>query len=180
MNKPEHRERLETLFREHAAAVRAYALRRIDPATAEETVSEVFVIAWRRLDDVPGDALPWLLACSRRVLANQRRASRRRIALAERLSGAGRPTDDHHFDLGMRISDRSLAQALSELSEDDRELLLLIAWDDLTPEQTAQAVGCSKRTLAVRLHRARRRLTEALRAIEHENFSTITTLESLR
>jgi DNA-directed RNA polymerase specialized sigma24 family protein len=54
------REHLEELFVDHAAAVRAYALRRIDQAAAEETVSEVFMIAWRRLDDVPSDPLPWL------------------------------------------------------------------------------------------------------------------------
>lgn len=175
----EPRERLESLFREHAAAVRAYALRRIDPATAEDTVSEVFVTAWRRLEDVPEDALPWLLACSRRVLGNQRRASRRRVALAERLGAARVPAGDPHFDLGAGVADRSLARALAELSEGDRELLLLITWESLKPEQTAQALGCSRRTLAVRLHRARRRLAAALRRIEQEDLSTITTMEPL-
>jgi RNA polymerase sigma-70 factor, ECF subfamily len=170
------RERLENLFVEHAAAVRAYALRRIDPATAEETVSEVFVIAWRRLDDVPPDPLPWLLACARRVLANQRRAGRRRIALQERLSQLGDPPGAWEFD---GVPDRPLARALGELSGDDRELLLLVAWDELDPEQAAQALGCSRRTLAVRLHRARRRLADSLQRIEHDEPST-TIMESLR
>lgn len=180
MSKLERRERLEALFREHAAAVRAYALRRIDPATAEETVSDVFVIAWRRLDDVPDDALPWLLACSRRVLANQRRANRRRVALAERLSGADAVTGSLHLESGASVADRLLARALTELSDDDRELLLLIAWEELEPEQAARTLDCSRRTLAVRLHRARRRLAEALQRIEHEDVSTITTMESVR
>jgi RNA polymerase sigma-70 factor (ECF subfamily) len=170
------REYLEDLFVKHAAAVRAYALRRIDPATAEETVSEVFVIAWRRLDDVPSDPLPWLLACARRVLANQRRAGRRRIALQQRLSQAGDLPGAWEFD---GVPDRPLARALGELSEEDRELLLLVAWDELEPEQTALALGCSRRTLAVRLHRARRRLADSLQRIEHEEPST-TTMESLR
>jgi RNA polymerase sigma-70 factor (ECF subfamily) len=170
------REHLEDLFVKHAAAVRAYALRRIDPATAEETVSEVFVIAWRRLDDVPSDPLPWLLACARRVLANQRRAGRRRVALQERLSHLGDPPGAWEFD---GVPDRPLARALGELSGDDRELLLLVAWDELDPEQAAQALGCSRGTLAVRLHRARRRLADSLRRIEHEE-PPITTMESLR
>jgi RNA polymerase sigma-70 factor, ECF subfamily len=170
------REHLEELFVGHAAAVRAYALRRIDQATAEETVSEVFMIAWRRLDDVPSDPLPWLLACARRVLANQRRATRRRVALQERLSQAGEVPEVSEFD---GVPDRSLGRALGELSEDDRELLLIAAWDELDPAQTALALGCSRRTLAVRLHRARRRLADSLQRIEHEE-PPITTMESLR
>lgn len=170
------REHLEDLFVKHAAAVRAYALRRIDPATAEETVSEVFMIAWRRREEMPADPLPWLLACARRVLANQRRAGRRRIALEKRLSGAG----ETHIasELG-GVSDRPLARALRELSDEDRELLLLVAWEELEPEQTALVLGCSRRTLAVRLHRARRRLAVLLQRIEQEEPST-TTMESLR
>lgn len=176
MSKLRRREHLEQLFVDHATAVRAYALRRIDSATAEETVSEVFMIAWRRLDDVPSDPLPWLLACARRVLANQRRAGRRRVALQERLNRAGDAPDAWEFD---GVGDRSLARALGELSEDDRELLLLVAWEELEPEQAALALGCSRRTLAVRLHRARRRLADSLQRIEQQEPS-ITTMESLR
>jgi RNA polymerase sigma-70 factor, ECF subfamily len=170
------REHLEDLFVKHSAAVLAYALRRIDPATAEETVSEVFMIAWRRMGDMPPDPLPWLLACARRVLANQRRAARRRIALEDRLSSDGETFPAAELD---EVSDRPLARALGELSEEDRELLLLVAWEELEPEQTAIVLGCSRRTLAVRLHRARRRLAVLLQRIEQEEPST-TTMESLR
>lgn len=177
MSDLQRREHLEDLFLTHASAVRAYALRRIDPATAEETVSEVFMIAWRRLDDLPSDPLPWLLACARRVLANQRRARRRRVSLEERLSQAG---ETHRVAECDDVTDRPLARALSELSEADRELLLLVAWEELEPEQAARALGCSRRTLSVRLHRARRRLAEKLQRIEHEEQSANTTMESLR
>jgi RNA polymerase sigma-70 factor (ECF subfamily) len=61
MDDVQRRSRLEGLFSAHAGAVRAYARRRVDPVAADDAVSEVFVIAWRRLDDVPDDALPWLL-----------------------------------------------------------------------------------------------------------------------
>jgi RNA polymerase sigma-70 factor (ECF subfamily) len=170
------REHLEDLFLTHAASVRAYALRRIDPATADETVSEVFMIAWRRLDDLPADPLPWLLGCARRVLANQRRARRRRVSLEQRLSQVG---ETHRVVECDGVTDRPLARALGELSEADRELLLLVAWEELEPEQAAQALGCSRGALSVRLHRARRRLAGLLQRIEHEEQSTNTTMEPL-
>ena len=67
--------RLERLFADHGQAVRAYALRRIDPGTADDIVSEVFVVAFRRLEEILDEPLPWLLATTRRVLANHRRAT---------------------------------------------------------------------------------------------------------
>lgn len=60
------RRRVEALFSEHSAAVRAYARRRVPSAVADDVVSDVFLVAWRRLDDVPDDGLPWLLACAAR------------------------------------------------------------------------------------------------------------------
>jgi Sigma-70 region 2 len=62
MDDLDRRRRVETLFAQHSAAVRAYAARRVPSATADDVVSDVFVVAWRRLDDVPDDGLPWLLA----------------------------------------------------------------------------------------------------------------------
>jgi RNA polymerase sigma-70 factor (ECF subfamily) len=113
------------------------------------------VIAWRRLDDVPDDALPWLLGCARHVLAHQRRRSRRDVALLDRLAAEGVPDSA----VG---GDRVLARALAQLSVQDRELLLLIAWEGLDPGQAARVLGCSHNALAVRLHRARKRLAAAL------------------
>lgn len=151
----QRRSRLEGLFNAHAGAVRAYARRRVDPAAADDAVSEVFVIAWRRLEDVPDDALPWLLGCARNVLAHQGRRSRRDHALLDRLAGEG----DRGSELG---ADRGLARALAQLSGNDRELLLLIAWEGLEPGHAALVLGCSRNALAVRLHRARKRLAAAL------------------
>lgn len=79
--------RLEALFRDHGRDVLAYALRRADPATAEDVVAEVFAVAWRRVERVPEDEpVLWLFAVARRVLANERRAARRRGALRDRKS----------------------------------------------------------------------------------------------
>ena len=69
-------ERFEQMFDSHAARVYAYAARRSSPDVANEVVGETFLVAWRRLDDVPPDPLPWLLNVARKVLANVRRKSR--------------------------------------------------------------------------------------------------------
>ena len=149
--------RLEGLFVSHAAAVRAYARRRVDAATADDTVAEVFAIAWRRLDAVPDEPLPWLLGCARRVIGHQHRRAARDSALLGRLmSVAG----------GSNSYDGELAWALSTLSERDRELLLLIAWEGLQAAEAAEVLGCSRNAVAVRLHRARKRLATALNRAE--------------
>lgn len=160
----ERTRRLEALFAEHGQAVRAYALRRIDRSTADDIVSEVFVVAFRRLEQIPEDALPWLLATARRVLANYRRAAGRREALTAQLSVLHR--SGWRDEMG---GERELLRALARLSERDREVLLLVAWEDLDPAAAAAALGCSRAAFAVRLHRARRRLAMAMTQTEREN-----------
>jgi len=152
----ERRSRLEQLYTEHAPAVHAYARRRTDAASAEDVVMEVFVIACRRLDQVPERPLPWLLGCARRTLANQRRGARRAAALLERLAHAQRPAG-----IGVQGGD-AVATALARLRPGDREVLLLSAWEGLEAAEIAAVVGCSRTAAAVRLHRARRRLAAAL------------------
>ena len=153
------RVRFELLYRAHAGAVRAYALRRTDAGTADDVVADVFLIAWRRLDAVPDAPLPWLLGVARRVLANRRRGEARGAALVERLgSAAGRAGDEPE----PAVADRGVAQALSALSDRDREALLLIAWEGLTATEAAQVLGISRGTFAVALHRARRRFARLL------------------
>src|SRR6202044_343922 len=82
----ERRLRFELLYAKHAPAVKAYVLRRSDPSTADDVIAEVFVVCWRRFEEIPIDPLPWLLAVARRVLSTQRRGERRRVALHERLA----------------------------------------------------------------------------------------------
>jgi RNA polymerase sigma-70 factor (ECF subfamily) len=158
MDDDERRLRLEALFTGYARDVLAYARRRVDVATADDVLSEVFVVAWRRLEDIPlGDPLPWLLACARRVLANQRRGERRRAAFVDRLAVEASTCADP-----VEPSDGRLARGLASIGARDREVLLLIAWEGLSAEQAASVMGCSRPTFLVRLHRARRHLTAAL------------------
>jgi RNA polymerase sigma factor (sigma-70 family) len=151
--------RLEALFAAHARSVWGYARRRTDPATADEVVAEVFVVAWRHLETVPDDVLPWLLACARHALANAERAERRRIRLFHRAAADA----SLRANASEPLDDGVLGEALSTLSVRDREALLLVAWEGLSSAQAAVVLGCSPQAFRVRNHRARRRLEAALR-----------------
>jgi RNA polymerase sigma-70 factor (ECF subfamily) len=158
-------ERFNALYRAYYRAVLLYASRRTDPDTARDVVAETFLIAWRRLDSVPADsgqAEPWLYGVARRVLANAERSQRRMHRLAARMvhdSG-----DEALADPALVISERQrLIQALRRLPEPEREALRLVGWDGLDLAGAALAMGCSRSAMAVRLHRARRRLESELR-----------------
>jgi RNA polymerase sigma-70 factor, ECF subfamily len=162
---PTREERFEGLFRENYAAVRAYALRRAPADLAQDAVAETFLVAWRRLDDVSPDALPWLYGVARRVIANQRRSAERGEALERRLAAA--PAAGGSGDPGERAGEaEAVRAALGRLSDRDREALMLVAWDGLSGERAARAAACSRAAFAVRLHRARARLAAELAALD--------------
>ena len=157
---PERRQRFEALFAAHHPAVRSYVLRRAAGGlVADDAVADTFLVAWRRLDDVPERARPWLLGVARRVLADQRRGLRRRRSLSQRLSFASVAPAVWEPPAGVGAE---LAGALRSLTAAEREALLLVAWDGLTPAEGAIAAGCSAAAFRVRLHRARRRVAAQL------------------
>src|SRR5262245_7728742 len=159
----ERRTRFDTLFAAFSEDIVAYCRWRAGPASdAQDAVSEVFLTAWRRLDEVPdGDAARvWLYGTARRVLANQRRSSRRRTALRERLR------QEASVSVQASATDRDpeealVHDALRALRPRDREILLLAEWEGLTPAEIASVVGCLTVTARGRLHRARHRFREA-------------------
>jgi RNA polymerase sigma-70 factor, ECF subfamily len=149
------------LHREHARDVLGYALRRsTDPEDAADVVAETFLVAWRRLGDVPldGEARLWLYGTARRVLANQRRGERRRGRLAERLREELR----RQLPVQPAGEAANVLEALAAMGEEDRELLMLIGWEGLTPSQAARVFEISPLAARSRLHRARRRLRARL------------------
>ena len=151
--------RFDALFQSYVSDVVAYCRWRAGTASdAEEAVAEVFLTAWRRLDDVPqGDAARvWLYATARRVIANQRRSTRRRAALAERVA-LTTPVPEPPADQELSL----VREALRHLGPLDREVLLLSEWEGLTPAQIATVLRCPKVTARGRLHRARRRFRTA-------------------
>jgi RNA polymerase sigma-70 factor, ECF subfamily len=150
----------EELFSDHYWAVRGYVLRRSPSAAAEDVVAETCLVAWRRLDAIGADPLPWLLGVARRVLANQQRADRRRGALAARMRHLlpGRVPD---WEPPAAMSDE-LAMAMVRLSPQEREALLLVAWEGLDGARGARAAGCTQVAFRARLHRARLHVATAL------------------
>lgn len=158
--------RFTSLYEAHYSAVRAYAWRR-DPDTADDVVAETFTLAWQRLDRVPAEPLPWLIGMARRVRLNQKRGERRRRDRELRsvqTDGDGAPSF-----MDVLEARSSLAEAFRLLSERDREILLLAAWERLDRSGLATALGCSGTAAGVRLHRARRRLRDALSLVETES-----------
>jgi RNA polymerase sigma-70 factor (ECF subfamily) len=160
-------ERFRSLYEAEVIALLGYAARRLDrPSDAADVVADVFMVAWRRIDQVPtgGDARPWLFGVANNVISNHRRGARRRDRLADRLA------DRLHGELRMiptstpAPSDDVLLvrQALGRLSEDDRELLLLTNWEGLSPAEVAVAMGIPPGTVRSRLHRARQQLRRRL------------------
>lgn len=165
--------RLERLYAEHGRAVLAYAVRRAPEAQdAADVVAETFVVAWRRLAEVPlGEAARlWLYGVARNVLANQRRAERRRERLAERLRQelpyALEDVPPASMDAG------AVTSALAELGPDDQEILRLSGWEELAPSEIATVLGISKIAARSRLHRARHRLRSALQRARELEEST--------
>jgi RNA polymerase sigma factor (sigma-70 family) len=166
----EREDRFEAIFAAHYRDVHRYALRRIDPATAEEVANEAFLVCWRRLDTVPEPPLPWLYATAGKVLANHRRAAWRH-ARRERAAAAERAVTGR--DPAERFAERDAAlRAFATLGERDREALRLVAWERLSVADAARVAGVSRAAFAMRVHRARRRLAAQLRehdaALDHE------------
>ncbi|MBC6457585.1 sigma-70 family RNA polymerase sigma factor [Actinomadura sp. HBU206391] len=138
----------------------AFAVSRAGRQIADEVVSETFAIAWRRLDDVPEPPLPWLLGVARNVLRDNFRTEARRESFNAELRIW---TDGAEGDIAEHVAERlSVLRAMAALPEDDREVLILVAWQGLTPRDAARVVGCSPTALRVRLHRARKRLIQAI------------------
>ena len=152
--------RFRTVF-SHLGAVTAYARRR-GSTDADGLAAEVMTIAWRRLADVPkDDPLPWLFATARNLVFAEARRSARAASLPATEPAAAVPEPQE--------LDPALSRALRSLSRLDREALLLVAWEDLTPGQAARSLGINPAAFRVRLLRARRRLRARLESPDPED-----------
>lgn len=152
----------------------AYVRRHAAAPDVPDVVAETFLQAWRRWSEVPQPPLPWLIGTARKVIGNQRRGEDRRQALHRRLvllGDAARSAED----AGLLATERMAAlSALAELPEDQREALLLVAWDGLTPEQAAAAMGVKPGTFRVKTHRARKAAKSAVDRLDpHARFAPL-------
>jgi len=163
---PDARAGFEQLFRDTRTDLLAYIMRRSPSAEdAADVLAETYLIAWQKLDAIPtGErARLWLFGVARNLLMKGASRRRSRHALVERLAGELRlahprpaPVED--------AQSSALRAALAALPERDREILMLTAWEGLTPKQVAAVVGTPVNIVRVRLHRARSRLKRNLTA----------------
>lgn len=145
---------LAALFDAHFESLLAFARRRTSQLSdAEDLVAETFTVAWRRLERLPRDSdqqLPWLYGVARRLLANHRRGTARRIRLLQKLRSS--------FAAPLSPPAPDITAALAELPERDQEILRLVAWESLTYAEAGMVLGISANAVAIRVHRARERL----------------------
>jgi RNA polymerase sigma factor (sigma-70 family) len=156
--------RLTLLFHEYQARIHQFARRRVGADAAQEIVAETFLVAWRRLHDIPDPALPWLYRVASLEVANfQRRQIKSlqvRRALRESLPSEGSPQQASDDDPDVS---QVIARAFESLGAGDQEILRLATWDGLTSAEGAIVLGCSVPAYRVRLHRARSRLAKKSR-----------------
>lgn len=158
----ERRRRFDELYAAYNDPVLAYVVRRTTNGDdAADVFAETFLIAWRRLEDVPpGDQVrPWLFGVARRVLANHHRGERRRTALTARLSTE---LSGIYHDRDDTTDMSAVAEAFEKLPERYREVLSLSDWEGLNAGEIAGVLGCSINAVRIRLYRARRHLARAL------------------
>lgn len=148
-------EAFEELYRATARDLFGYVRRR-SPLDAEDLVAEVYAVAWRRRTDLPAPALrrAWLFGTARTLLLAEGRRLARDRELTELASSLA------PFEAGGPASDRAavVAAALARLAPQEREIVLLVEWEGLTPTEVAVVLGVRPGTARVRLHRARRTL----------------------
>lgn len=156
----------------HHRAVLAYFLRRMDRDCAYEATEDVFLVAWRRLDDAPDGerALAWLYAVARRVLSNHRRSVARRRRLSTKLAHEPPSRSEAPEPIVIRKEEyKEVLDALHRLSQKDQEVLRLAVWEELPHAEIAQLMGCSVGAVAVRIHRATRRLGKGIEGAGHRD-----------
>ena len=137
--------------------LRRFLLRRTDPETADDALSETLLVCWRRFDELPEQALPWAYGVARHVLANAERSSRRQQRVAARVASVDPPREVPD-QAGPR--DDVVLDALARLGDDDAELLRLWAWEQLGPAEIATVLDISPNAASIRLHRAREKFKE--------------------
>ena len=147
--------------------VRRYLYRRTDAATADDVIGDTLLVCWRRLDEVPDDALPWAIVVARQCLSNAQRAERRRNRLVGRIIAIDPPPAAAHENpaasiVGGTPEATRVTTALAGLRRSDAEILRLWAWDELTSPRIAVVLGISNNAAAIRLHRAKARLKQEL------------------
>jgi RNA polymerase sigma-70 factor (ECF subfamily) len=148
------------LYNRTSTRVYAYVRRQCDDSDCDDVIAEVYLAAWRHYEELPDQSMPWLLGTAKKVLANHWRSRGRRQRLATEVAGLDQLAAPDCANQAVERAD--LLQAMSTLSADDREVLLLAGWDGLDSFGVAAVLDCSAQAARARLSRARRRLARQL------------------
>lgn len=157
MSSDDATERFSELYTALYGRVRAYAARRVGTDAADEVAAETFTIAWRRFDSLPDEPLPWLYGVARNVGARHWNAVARQAATRDALERERAVSAE-----ALGTDDEALWEAWRRLRATDREVLALIAWEELSVAEASRVLDCPAPVFSVRLHRARRRLERLL------------------
>jgi RNA polymerase sigma factor (sigma-70 family) len=158
-------EGFRALFDQYVTELWQFARRRCASATeADDVVADTFLVAWRRRLDVPDgeEARLWLYGCARRVLANQRRSATRRHNLESRLRGLSSSESPDGAEVLLDRLEHPVLVALADLPPDDRDLLIMRAWDGLAVSDMAVLLDVTPNAVSLRLTKARARLAAGL------------------
>jgi len=158
-------EQFEALFDTHHRALHAYCLRRLPVEDANEAASEIFLIAFRRSEQIPGgdEALPWLYGVARNVVRNWKRSGRRSLRLTARTGALASSPPDGPDAVVIRSEEHlEVLAAINSLRSADQELVRLKIWEDLPNDSVARILGITPRAVEGRYTRAIRKLSKAL------------------
>ena len=153
-------ERFVELWRAYGPRILAYALRHVDADSAQDVLAETFLVAWRRIGDVPAEPLPWLLVVARNIISGVRRTGARQARLTDAMQRLREVAEPAAAADVLATERAAVLDRLAALTDREREALLLVAWDGLTSQHAARVAGCSLAAFHVRLFRARRRLAD--------------------
>jgi RNA polymerase sigma-70 factor, ECF subfamily len=162
-------ETFAALYDRHAAVLHRYVARRLGPAAADDVVADTFLDAFRRrhrYDTTMRDARPWLYGIAANLVGKHTRSEVRMLRAYAR-TGAdpalkGTEADEADSRIASAAVQRELAAALAGLGPGDRDVLLMVAWADLTCTEVATALSIPAGTVRSRLHRARTQIRAAL------------------
>jgi RNA polymerase sigma-70 factor (ECF subfamily) len=165
-------EKFESAYSAHFHDIALYVARRVGPNEVEDVVAKVFLVAWRRFEQVPAppeDRL-WLFGVARRCVANHVRSATRALRLQSKLA-----FEDPSARIASLSSDPRIdlvVAAMEKLKSLDREALRLVLWDDLSQAEAAAVLGCSENAFEIRYRRARSSVRDAVDLLLDDAAST--------
>jgi RNA polymerase sigma factor (sigma-70 family) len=166
-------ERFAVLFDRHAPHIYRYLVRRAGREVADDLVAETFLAAFAKRDRYDlghPDARPWLYGIATNLVGQHRRDQARQYRITQAAAAAEPEVPGHADRVAADVTAQAmralLDQALAALSAGDRDVLLLIAFEQLTYQEVSRALGIPVGTVQSRLHRARAKVRQILAGTE--------------